>query len=415
VITHEEAGRLRDELLAVLAEDAQNAERLLARLDTLSRETGISAHAALLLILTHLAFEDTQARRHWDAILGHREAMAGTIGRDPGLRVALLDYFVNINRRLAQPVLIDLEMFEAGPRAAAVDSLTGLATDRAFRGSLQGELRRAKRYALTVPIVLFDLDDFARVNRDFGRLVGDRLLREVGILLHNKIRDIDLAARPGEDEMALILPETDRNGALLVAERFRWEVESHFSRREAGGRPVGLTISAGVACYPQDASAPEALLDRAAQALYRAKAQGKNSVQAYEPERRRFLRFALDPARVEVEVLAPRDLGRAVPRNLCRNGIVFGSPEPLEVGEEIEIRLTGGGKDAEAPPVRLRGRVVRLEEIPEATEAEAAETGERLRERFEIGVAFDADWLGDDQDLLAFLERAQADRVAKRP
>jgi diguanylate cyclase (GGDEF)-like protein len=242
------------------------------------------------------------------------------------------DYFVNVNRRLAQPVLIDLEMFEAGPRAASVDSLTGLATDRAFRGALQGELRRAKRYGLTVPVVLFDLDDFARVNREFGQLVGDRLLREVGILLHNKIRDIDLAARPGEYEMALILPETDRNGALLVAERFRWEVESHFARREAGGRPDGLTISAGVACYPEDARAPEALLDRAAQALYRAKAQGKNSVQAFEPERRRFLRFDLDPTRVEVEVLAPRDLGRAVPRNLCRSGIVFGSPEPLEVG-----------------------------------------------------------------------------------
>ncbi|MBZ5640271.1 MAG: GGDEF domain-containing protein [Acidobacteriia bacterium] len=415
MITHEESGRLRGELLSVLAEDAHNAERLLARLDTLSRESGISAHAALLLILTHLAFEDTQARGHWESILAHRETMASAMGRDPGLRVALLDYFVNINRRLVQPVLIDLEMFEARPRAASVDSLTGLATDRAFRGALQNELRRAKRYGLSVPIALFDLDDFSRVNREFGELVGDRLLREVGILLHNKVRDIDLAARPGEDEMALILPETDRNGALLVAERFRWEVESHFSRREAGGRPVGLTLSAGIACYPDDAAAPEALLARAAQALYRAKAEGKNSVQAYQPERRRFLRFDLDPDRVEVEVLSPRDFG-AVPRNLCRRGIVFGSPEPLEVGEEIEIRLAAGREDAGAEPVRMRGRVVRLEEIPEAVaEAVDVEPADRPAERFEIGVALDADWVGGEEDLLAFLEKAQADRGVTRP
>jgi diguanylate cyclase (GGDEF)-like protein len=415
VITHDEAGRLKDELLAVLAEDAQNEERLLARLDTLSRESGVSAHAALLLILTHLAFEDAQARSHWDSILAHRAVMSGAIGRDPGLRVALLDYFVNINRRLAQPVLIDLEMFEAGPRAASVDALTGLATDRVFRGALQNEMRRAKRYGLVVPVAVFDLDDFARVNREFGALVGDRLLREVAILLNNKIRDIDIAARPGEDEVALILPETDRSGALLVAERFRFEVETHFARREAGGRPVNLTVSGGVACYPGDADAPEALLDRAAQALYRAKAEGKNAVQAYQPERRRFLRFDLDPERVEVEVLAGRDLGRAAARNLCRSGIVFGSPEPLEVGEEIEIRIAIDGADALAPPVRMRGRVVRLEEIPEASTVDVHASPGEPPERFEIGVAFDADGPEGEQDLLAFLEKAQADRVAKRP
>ncbi len=413
MITHEEAARLKDQLLAVLAEDAQNTERLLARLDTLTRETGVSAHAALLLILTHLAFEDTQARRHWETVLAHREAMASAMGRDPGLRVALLDYFVNVNRRLAQPVLIDLEMFEAGPRGASTDPLTGLANDRVFRGALQNELRRAKRYGLAVPVVLFDLDDFARVNREFGELVGDRILREIGILLHNKIRDIDLAARPGEDEMALILPETDRNGAYLVAERFRWEVESHYSRREAGGRPLGLTISAGVACYPDDAAAPDELLNRAAQALYRAKAEGKNAVQSYQPERRRFLRFDLDPERIEVEVLAPRDLGRAVARNLGRSGIVFASPEPLEVGEEIEIRLTGPRTAGGAGPVRMRGRVVRLEEIPEAAGIESDDPA--AAERFEIGVAFDADRTGTEQDLSAFLERAQAERVARRP
>jgi len=212
--------------------------------------------------------------------------------------------------------------------------------------------------------------------------------------------------------MALILPETDRNGAYLVAERFRWEIESHFSRREAGGRPLGLTISAGVACYPDDAAAPDDLLKRAAQALYRAKAEGKNAVQSYQPERRRFLRFDLDPERVEVEVLAPRDLGRAVARNLGRSGIVFASPEPLEVGEEIEIRLTGARAAAGAGPIRLRGRVVRLEEIPEAAGIE--DDASAAAERFEIGVAFDADRTGAEQDLTAFLERAQAERIARR-
>ena len=78
-----------------------------------------------------------------------------------------------------------------------------LATDRMLRTALQHELRRARRYAQKTALVLFDLDDFAAANASFGELVGDRLLREAAILLSNKIRDIDLAGRPGEDEFAL--------------------------------------------------------------------------------------------------------------------------------------------------------------------------------------------------------------------
>jgi diguanylate cyclase (GGDEF)-like protein len=413
LITFEEADRLREQLLAVLAEDARNADRLLARLDSITHETGISAHAAILLILTHLAFEDSQARQHWAAILDHRDRMTSSLGRDVGLRVALLDYFMNVNRRLVQPILIDLEMLEAGERLDGKDPLTGLVSERAFRTAVRAETRRARRYLQKVPVLLFDLDDFTGANETFGRLVADRFLKETAILLHNKVRDIDVVARPAEDEFALILPETDRNGALTVAERLRWEVEDHFSRREIDGRRVGLTISGGVACYPDDAHSPEELLGRAAQALYRAKAEGKNAVQAYRPERRRLLRLDLDPERFEIEVLGPRELGPARPRNLSRNGILFLCPEPIDVGERVEIRLSENRTVARSSPtVRVRGRVVRLEEIPEPEEGDGTDERE---DRFEVGVAFDMDSAASDQDLLEFLEKVQASRSGDRP
>jgi len=206
LITHEEAARLRDELLEVLDEDARNAERLMARLDSITDESGVEAHAALLLILTHLPFEEEEARHHWQAILAHREALSRSLGRDTGVRVALLDYFTNVNRRLVQPTLIDLEMQEAAPSQGGVDRLTGLTSDRKFRTTLQTELRRARRYRQQTAVVVVDVDDFAVVNQRFGELVGDRLLREVAILLKNNVRDIDVVARLGEDEMALLLP-----------------------------------------------------------------------------------------------------------------------------------------------------------------------------------------------------------------
>jgi diguanylate cyclase (GGDEF)-like protein len=411
VITRDEAQRIRNELMAVLAEDAHNAQRLLARLDSISRESGIGAHAALILILTHLAFEEHEAREHWKSILAHREALSTRMGRDVGLRVALLDYFTNINRRLTEPAIIDLEMFEASERSSTLDPATGLVNDRGFRTSVQGELRRARRYNQHVSIVLFDLDDFAEVAETRGRIVAGRLLREAGILLKNKIRDIDLAARPGEDEFALVLPETDRNGALLVAERFRLEIEEFFARREIAGPPLHLTISGGVASYPGDANTPELLLERAAQALYRAKAAGKNVVHVYQPERRRFLRFELEPGRFEVEVLAPRRMEAALPANLSRNGILFTCPEALDVGEEIEIRLQDHDESdgASTLPLRVRGRVVRLEELPAPEPAPGAEDdAPGSEDRYEVGVAFEFGTSPAGDDILDFLERALA-------
>ena len=415
MITREEAERLREDLLKVLDEDAHNAQRLLSRLESISRESGIGAHAALLLILTHLGFDEETARRHWARILEHRAEMVRRLGRDAGVRVAVLDYFVNVNRQLLQPTLIDVEMLETAAADSTRDRLTGLATDRMLRTSLQHELRRARRYGQKTALVLFDLDDFAAANASFGELVGDRLLREAAILLSNKIRDIDLAGRPGEDEFALLLPETDRNGALLVADRFRAELKQYFAGRESGGRAVGLTVSAGIACYPEDATAPEHLLERAAQALYQAKAGGKNTVQLYHPERRRFLRFELEPGRFEVEVLAPAEPSGGSLRNLSRNGILFVSPEPLAIGEQIEIRLVEAHDDPSSRALRIRGSVVRLEELPEllAVAVDGANT-RTLADRFEIGVAFDLDWGDGTDDLLNFLEQVQMRRVGRR-
>jgi diguanylate cyclase (GGDEF)-like protein len=410
LITREQADQLKDQLVEVLAEDASNADRLLARLDQISLETGIEAYSALLLILTQLAFSEEEAREHWEAILGHRHELSLKLGRDVGLRVALVDHFMNVNRRLVHPTLIDLELFDSVRRSAGRDTLTGLADQRSFHGAVQTELRRARRYGQPVAVVLFDVDDFNEANQALGKLVCDRLLRETAMLLGNKIRDIDIASRPGEDELALVLPETDRNGALLVAERFRREIEQYFNRREAGGAPVGLTVSAGIACYPDDATTSEDLLAHAAQALYRAKVAGKNTVQLYHPERRRYLRFDLAPERFEVEVLAPRPAGGPA-LNLSRSGVMFTCPEPLAVGEEIEIRVLALQRSAGTHAMRMRGQVVRLEELPPP---EPGAQGGHEADRYEVGMAFDLDRAEGEAELLRFLEQARGRGPAGR-
>ena len=244
------SGTPREEMLALLAEDPHNTKRLCERLDSIERETGVGAHAALLMILTRKNFPDDEAQLHWSLIVERQKEMSEALSRDVGVRVAALDYFVNVNRQLVQPALIDFELLESPGLNATLDPLTGLASERTFRTAVSNELRRSRRYTLDAAVVLFDLDEFAALNDQLGTLIADRILREAAILLSNKVRDIDLVARCRSDELVLLLPETDRNGALLVGERCRAAIEEFFANEFASRPATNLTISGGVAAYP---------------------------------------------------------------------------------------------------------------------------------------------------------------------
>jgi len=395
----EEANRYRDELIEALQEDAHNEERILKRLDQIRSEEGIQLYAALLLILTRMQFEESDARRHWQAILEHRRALAGALRRVVALRVAVLDYFLNLNRQLTGPRLIDLSFAERQEPAAAEDRVTGLFSASAFLAALQNETRRAKRYDLGLSVLYVDLDNFREINERHGELVGGILLREVAILIKNKIRDIDVAARLAGEEFGVILPETERMGAFLVAERIRREVERHGLRRNADGRPIGLSVSLGVARYPEDATTADRLVERAEEALHLAKSRGGNAVSVYYRERRGYIRFdvARGPVRLRVTPAA-RPAGAVEPasqepRNISRNGLLFESDVPFAIGVEVEILIEDSRHGAR---MTLPGRVVRVEEA------------EDRAGRFEIGAAFQVAWEHQESEITEFLRRAGA-------
>jgi diguanylate cyclase (GGDEF)-like protein len=261
---------LRPAILDLLHRHAQDPVGLGQGLERLALERDVRPHAALILLLTRLPFEESEARAHWRGIADRQHELARLLGREPDVRVAALDYFQTSRSLLRDARIVDLDFERIDPAP--------LASERAFRNTIEREVRRARRHGEGLAVVLFDLDDFAALARRGGAAMGDRLLGETALLLVNQIRAIDLAASPGEDELAVLLPSTDRRGALTVAERFRHEVERFFGSRDVAGQPAGLTVSAGVAVCPEDAPDADRLVRRAAQALYVAKAKGKNQV-----------------------------------------------------------------------------------------------------------------------------------------
>ena len=160
---------------------------------------------------------------------------------------------------------------------AGKDPLTGVSNRRAFFERAQEEHRRACRYKTTFSILMLDIDYFKRVNDRYGHTAGDQVLQHIARLCAQSLREIDRFGRYGGEEFIALLPQTGHEAALVTAERLRSLVEQAVIPVEAG--EIRCTVSVGMATFLGDCESLEGLLERADQALYRAKRAGRNRVE----------------------------------------------------------------------------------------------------------------------------------------
>lgn len=157
------------------------------------------------------------------------------------------------------------------------DDLTGLYNSRFLHTRLEHEVARAKRFKYELSMVFIDLDYFKEVNDLYGHLLGSKLLREVAQLVLRQIRNIDMACRYGGDEFIILMPETTKQNALLVAEKLRKKIKSTTFLKDEG-IDCRLTGSFGVASFPEDAKNKNDLIHMADKAMYKIKSDKRNGV-----------------------------------------------------------------------------------------------------------------------------------------
>lgn len=181
--------------------------------------------------------------------------------------------------RMAATSISNAYLHDRVARMATTDGLTGLYNHRYFQERLAERIEEARRHPTRHSLVLVDIDHFKKVNDTYGHPVGDEVLKRLAILLKESVRTIDLAARYGGEEFVLLLANTDRKGALQLAERVRKEAKK--LKFETDDAEFSITLSMGVATFPDDARTKESLIENADEALYYAKEHGRNKVVAY--------------------------------------------------------------------------------------------------------------------------------------
>lgn len=191
--------------------------------------------------------------------------------------------FISMIADLAGVSLQNCEFLGTAKEEAITDALTGLYNRRYFFEKAREAAHKAIKHHSPISIFIFDIDHFKKYNDMHGHPEGDYLLKELSRILKENSREGDVTARYGGEEFIVLMPDTDKEGAVLYGEKIRKVIES-YSFRHREKQPLGyLSVSGGVASFPFDGSSIEAVIRCADEALYESKRSGRNMVTRYEP------------------------------------------------------------------------------------------------------------------------------------
>ena len=255
-----------ESFLELLAETLENLDRA-ARAQFLQR---------FFKTLAQLDLSDAASLEYWEHIVRRRRELAESLERPVSLRTAIVEVLAS-SSHLRVPVLMEYEELKKLQINAATDPLTGLYNRRLFEDHFERELNRSLRYSQHLAVVMLDLHQFKEVNDRYGHARGDLLLRTVAATLRKSLRTSDYAFRIGGDEFALLLVQSDKDQASILANRVR---TNFAAATESLQMSAALTLDYGLAVYPEDGDQKEVLMRIADERLYEMKHTQRESAAA---------------------------------------------------------------------------------------------------------------------------------------
>ena len=305
------------------------------KIDDIKNDHDFPLISTFFELFASLYFDEEESIKHWKRIEKHRVNIRKNLKRDVGVKVAILDYFSNIENILKNPKIVEMELFEEILKSSKEDPKTGLYNIKYFTEILKNEINRAKRNNFPLSISFLDLDDFKMINDKYGHPTGDRILHHIAKIIKKMSRSEDVTARFGGDEFVILYPHTQKNKAFAVTKRIIEGIKNHpFILNNKEKKNYICNLSIGIASYPLDADSSEELMNKADIALYRAKKRGKNKIVCYEDEqesisvyseRRRLVRHELQGEEINYNLQNSQNKYKAFLKNInlqpaCRKG-----------------------------------------------------------------------------------------------
>jgi len=323
-------------------------------------------YSYLIDILCDIEIDKDEAKKHFDNICAHMKTMEEALNRSVGFRVGMLDYFLNEKHKLQNPKVVELEEYENKLRLADIDELTGLYNRRFFDKSLNTELQRPKRYNMTFSIMYLDLDDFKKINDNYGHRQGDLVLRSFAEIVTQLIRAEDVAARYGGEEFVILIPQTDSQNAKVLYNRIAASLAGYSFLGDAH-----VTVSAGIAEFPRHGIEIYTLMENADRALYFSKGSGKNKVTVLEDKRETRRYYPRGDVSVKVE---GETAGIGEIKDLSLNGVSLESARNLHVGDMVTLWVDIPGENRN---FEIRSQIVWIRE--NGTESKIVRAGAKLQ------------------------------------
>lgn len=253
-------------------------------------------------------------------------------------RAVMLDYLLSRTDLLSDPCIIEADELQQLQRNAVTDGLTNLYNQSHFKHLLATNIKEHEEQATTLSLIILDLDHFKQFNDRCGHLRGDQALAKIGKLIQSLLPENGLAARYGGEEFAIILPKTDLTQAIQLAEKIRAAVEQTNFDSEDRLDTGNLTISGGVACYPEVGNTSIDLIAHADRKLYEAKVN-RNQIAPSLTDSRTIIRHNFRSI-VEIYDESCGHFTNSLSADISRTGILLKSSTAPAVGSNLKLRFS---------------------------------------------------------------------------
>ncbi len=342
IIDLEMHNSIPDDIVDIFINDERKKEK-----EKFLKKFGDKIYTYILFKLVLVEFKPEIAKEIFNKSLENKKRLEELLGRKVLFCVSLFDYLVSKGEKyLEKPLIIERNLFMDLQKYSIIDELTGLKNFRYYNMRIKEEINRADRNKSKLSIILFDIDNFKKYNDIYGHTEGNKILKKIAEIIKKSIRKSDIGIRYGGDEFLIILPDTDKKGAFILANKIKEKI------KKCKGR-YPITISGGIATYPDDTRKTYLdLFNIADKSLYLSKYKGKDMILSFVSERRKENRiYFIDKERIKIIFKNIHNKKvRAKLLNISKGGMCikvnkdFDTPSFLEgeiLKERIDLKFKG--------------------------------------------------------------------------